>query len=167
MREPDSALESLCLFTVYSLPKADDDEMESADIKSKWEMKRMQRLERQPLIKEDIIYIMRRNSRASWDSIAEVLNIWCLQTTARNWVTSREGYKVYTERVDPLLIPPQIKWFWGLATRTGAKTCDELGIDSITFKAYHKNHINKMMGIAFTAFTFGDYAENGGGTIKL
>eukprot|EP00957_Ditylum_brightwellii_P173157 13182028-Ditylum_brightwellii.AAC.1 len=59
------------------------------------------------------------------------------------------------------------KWFWGLSTRAGAKTCDELGIDSITFKAYHKNHINKMMGIAFTAFTFGDYIENGGEAIKL
>ena len=32
--------------------------------------------------------------------------------------------------------------------------CEELGIDPNTFRAYHKFHINKMVGIAFTVFTF-------------
>ena len=35
------------------------------------------------------------------------------------------------------------------------------------FKAYHKNHINKVMMTAFTAFAFEDLIENGGRAIKL
>jgi len=32
---------------------------------------------------------------------------------------------------------------------------------------YHKNHINKVMMTAFTAFAFEDTLENGGDAIKL
>jgi hypothetical protein len=49
----------------------------------------------------------------------------------------------------------------------GAWACEELGIDPHTFKAYHKSHINKTMGMAFVAFTFEDSIENGGNGVKL
>ena len=45
--------------------------------------------------------------------------------------------------------------------------CEELGIQPQTFSAYHKSHINKTMGIAFTGFAFEDCIENGGTAVKL
>jgi hypothetical protein len=49
-----------------------------------------------------------------------------------------------------------------LVTRRGAKACKELGIEQQSFQAYHKNHVNKVMAIAFTAFAFVDCIDNGG-----
>jgi hypothetical protein len=66
-----------------------------------------------------------------------------------------------------LLIHYNDKWFWGLVLRLGAKACEELGIDAQTFRAYHKSHINKTMGILFVAFAFDDNMENGGEAMKL
>ena len=34
-------------------------------------------------------------------------------------------------------------------------------------KAYHRNHINKVMGVAFIGFAFTDCMESGGEAIKL
>ena len=45
--------------------------------------------------------------------------------------------------------------------------CEELGIDPHTFRAYHKSHINKTMGIEFTAFAFDNSIENGAEAVKL
>jgi len=42
-----------------------------------------------------------------------------------------------------------------------------LGLDKKYFKVYHKNHINKVMMTAFTAFAFEDSNESGGEAIKL
>jgi hypothetical protein len=36
-----------------------------------------------------------------------------------------------------------------------------------TFRAYHKSHINKTMGISFVAFAFDDNMENGGEAMKF
>jgi hypothetical protein len=66
-----------------------------------------------------------------------------------------------------LLIIYDEKWFWGLVTRRGAKACKELGIEQQSFQAYHKNHINKVMAIAFTEFAFVDCIDNGGCAEKL
>ena len=46
--------------------------------------------------------------------------------------------------------------------RRYAKACKELGIEQHNYSTYHKNHINKVMAIAFTAFAFVDTIENGG-----
>ena len=45
--------------------------------------------------------------------------------------------------------------------------CAELGIDYQSMQAYHKNHINKCMGVAFVGYAFEDNMENGGHGIKL
>ena len=78
-------------------------------------------------------------------------------------MTTRAGYKLYDERLIPLLskekkvkhisfakllrnnwglgsrkyliIMYDKKWFWGLVTRKGAKMCEELGINPHTFIA--------------------------------
>ena len=59
------------------------------------------------------------------------------------------------------------KWFWGLVLRKGEKSCEDLGIDPVTFRAYHKSHVNKTMGMAFTAMAFEDCLENGETAVKL
>ena len=66
-----------------------------------------------------------------------------------------------------LLIEFDEKWMWGLVVRRYAKSCSKLGLNKEYFKAYHRNHINKVMMIAFTAFAFEDNIENGGEVIKL
>ena len=57
------------------------------------------------------------------------------------------------------------KWFWGMVTKSTARTFD--GLDQQTQQAYHKSHINKTMVVAFTAYAFKDCMDNGGDGIKL
>jgi len=64
-----------------------------------------------------------------------------------------------------LLIHYDEKWFWGMVTKSTARTFD--GLDQQTQQAYHKSHINKTMAVAFTAYEFKDNMENGGDGIKL
>ena len=78
-----------------------------ASVKKVWEMKKRQHLERQPLIKDDIIHIIRSNPKISWDGIAEAINHWCSASTIQRWVTTRDGYRIYTERIVPLLTPKE------------------------------------------------------------
>ena len=66
-----------------------------------------------------------------------------------------------------LLIMFDEKWFWGLVLRSYAKAVAEFGIDPKSFSAYHRNHINKCMAVALTAFAFIDSIENGGIAHKL
>ena len=54
------------------------------------------------------------------------------------------------------------KWFGGLVVCRGSKSLPYLGINPGSFKEYHKTNFNKVMGIAFTTFTFVDFIENGG-----
>jgi len=123
------------------------------------------------------------------------ISYWCSDGAIYCWLTSRPGYKLYCERVIPLLSDAQEfkhyqfaqhfrnnwglgkgkyllieydkKWFWGLVMCRGAKSCADLGIHPELYKAYHKSHISKTMGVAFTAFAFEDNIENGGKAIKL
>jgi hypothetical protein len=165
------------------------------DMKVEWEMERRKHLLKQNSIKNDIIAAIRKNPRRAWVGIETDIHNWCSAATIRRWVSSRAGYKLYAERVIPLLSDAQKKshfdfskhfrnnwglgkgkyllihydekWFWGLVTRKGARACEELGIDPHTFEAYHKSHINKTMGLAFVAFAFEDSIENGGKAVKL
>ena len=70
-------------------------------------------------------------------------------------------------RGDYLLIEFDEKWIRRLVVRRYAKSCSKLGLNKEYFKAYHRNHINKVMMIAFTAFAFEDNIENGGEVVKL
>jgi hypothetical protein len=163
--------------------------------KERWEMKRREQLLRQPNIKNEIIAAVIKNPKASWTGISGTIGNWCSAGCIQRWMTSRDGYSLYTERVIPLLSDLQKKshlefsklfrsnwglgggkyllvhydekWFWGLVLRRGAKACAELGIEPHTFQAYHKSHINKTMGVAFVAFAFEDNFENGGEAMKL
>lgn len=169
----------------------------SADTKLFWEAKSREKIALQPTIRGAIIAAMRRDPKISWESIEadDAVNYWCSADTIRRWVESREGYCLYAERIIPLLSEEQKakhfafaarfrnnwglgpgkyllvhydeKWFWGLVQRRHAKACKELELDPVTFKAYHRNHVNKVMGVAVTAFAFEDSIENGGDALKL
>ena len=151
--------------------------------------------EKQPHVKYWIIDHVKKNPKISWQKLEDKIEGWCSDDTIRRWMLSFAGYKTYCERVIPGLSPEQQqkhlnfavhfrnnwglgggkyllimydeKWFWGLVLRRGAKCCKELGIEEKSFSAYHKNHINKVMAIAFTAFAFEDCIENGGNAKKL
>ena len=165
------------------------------DSKLLWEQHAREHDEKQPNIKYRIVEELKRNPKISWAALEKQIGYWCSASTISRFVTSFSGYKCYCERVLPLLSETQKKshlefakrfrnnwglgggktllimydekWFWGLVVRRGAKACSELGIDQQYFKAYHKNHINKVMAIAFTLFAFEDSIENGGVAEKL
>jgi len=59
------------------------------------------------------------------------------------------------------------KLMWGLVVRRYAKSCKKKGLQKKYFKAYHRNHINKVMLTAFTAFAFDEHFKNGGEAVKL
>eukprot|EP00957_Ditylum_brightwellii_P067032 5088169-Ditylum_brightwellii.AAC.2 len=61
-----------------------------AGVKTVWEMKKRQHLERQLLIRDDIIHIIRSNPKISWDGTAETINHCCSASTIQRWVTSRD-----------------------------------------------------------------------------
>jgi hypothetical protein len=66
-----------------------------------------------------------------------------------------------------LLIHYDKKWFWGLVLQLRDKACEERDVDKQTFRACHKSHINKTMGVSFVAFAFDDNVEDGGEAMKL
>jgi hypothetical protein len=59
------------------------------------------------------------------------------------------------------------KWFWGFVGRGNAKMAPSAGINKSTKSAYHRSHIDKVMGIAFTGFAFDTDIENGGDGLKI
>jgi len=69
-----------------------------------------------------------------------------------------------------LLVHYDEKWFYGLLARGNAKRCAALGLTSERtgrLRAYHRNHINKVMVVAAVAYAFEGNIENGGDGIKL
>ena len=66
-----------------------------------------------------------------------------------------------------MLIHYNEKWFWGLLIRRQSKAYEELGLEQTSFKAYHRNYINKIMGIVFTAYVFTENIMNIGHAYKL
>jgi hypothetical protein len=130
---------------------------DSLDVGTKalWEGKRRVHLFQQPAIKNQIIDTIRKNPKRSWKVIKADINFWCSDSAIYRWITSKPGYHLYCERVIPLLMDAQRlkhftfakhfhnnwglgagkyllieydeKWFWGLAMRRGAKSCEDLG----------------------------------------
>ena len=112
----------------------------------------------------------------------------------RETVEGGKGYCRYTERILPLLTEGQRrkhvtfarhlrnlwgkalgkylwihwdeKWFWG-AVRRMAKACPAKGLTRQQRYAYHKNYINKVMGIAVVGYAFDGTPDNGGIGVKI
>jgi hypothetical protein len=165
------------------------------DTKAIWDSHRRAHLLRQPTIKAELVSALKRNPKSSWRHLEQEINHWCCDTTIRRWVTSKESYATYVERIIPmlsnvqrgkhlqfakhfqnnwglgggkyLLVHYDEKWFWGLVMRRDAKMCEELGIDPVAYAAYHRSHISKVMAVAVTGFPFEDTIENGGDGLKI
>lgn len=149
-----------------------------------------------PFMRDKILEALRANSALSYERIASNIGDWCTGSTIQKWMSSHDTYSLYMERCLPLLSAHQRekhvefskrlrnnwelprdkkylwvnydeKWFWGLVMRATAKKCEELGLEKAINAAYHKNHIDKVMVVAVTAYAFDSNVENGGDGLKL
>ena len=48
-----------------------------------------------------LIKALQKYNSASYASLEAEINCWCSAGTIRRWVTSRDGYRVYKERIIP------------------------------------------------------------------
>jgi len=106
------------------------------------------------------------------------------------WLTSHPTYRIYKKNIYPgltngnsqkqvafsqlvhdnwnlprgkiLWIMSDEKWMYGLAPRSTAKECAELGLEKQCYNAHHKNHIEKVMVHATVGYAFDGSPENGG-----
>jgi len=58
------------------------------------------------------------------------------------------------------------KWFLGITPQHG-KLCERLGLTKSHLYAQHKDHVPKVLAIAFTAYAFEGSMENGGKGLKI
>ena len=158
-----------------------------------WEATARAHVSRQPRIASIIKSLVRKNSAIIYHGIANGIQNWVSAPTIQRWITSREGYRLYSEKVIPLLSPTQKekhltfakhlrnnwgrgkgkyllihydeKWFWGMLMRNTAKSFED--VERQVMKIYHKCHISKTMGIAVVGFAFEDSLENGGIALKM
>ena len=70
---------------------------------AKWWFTRMSHLIRQKNIKHGLIEMVWKNPKVMWESLAAVEDQLCSAATIRRRMTTRAGYKLYDERVIPLL----------------------------------------------------------------
>jgi hypothetical protein len=57
---------------------------------------------------------------------------------------------------------------YGFVTRSNDKKCPELGLKKEIHAIYHRNHMSKVMAVAFTGYTVDDHhVRNGGDGLKL
>jgi hypothetical protein len=160
-----------------------------------WDMKAREHENQQPLIAERVIQSLQTNASKSYGAVSLDIGEWCSASTIQVWLASFKSYSIYVERVLPLLsivqrekhvtfskllrsnwnlpkakylwIHYDEKWFYGFVTRSNAKKCPELGLEKEMHAIYHRNHISKVMAVAFTAYTVDDHVENGGDGLKL
>ena len=152
------------------------------------------KISRQANVRDDIICSLRSNPSKSFEQVATDIGNWCSASTIHHWMDGI-GYCKYVEQTLPLLTKVQMKkhvafskhlrsnwglprrktlwvhydekWFYGLVCRAMAKKCEALGIEKTHTYLYHKNHVEKVMAVAFTGFAFDRNIENGGEGIML
>lgn len=160
-----------------------------------WEFKSRKYVARQTNIRDNILEAMRANPGKSFQQLMEDIDDWCSASTIHRWFSSHDGYSTYAQRTLPLLsseqkkkhvefckhvrnnwgVPRQKtlwihydeKWFYGWVNRCNAKMCELLGLEKTHTYLYHKNHIEKVMAVAFTGYAFDSHVENGGHGLKL
>jgi hypothetical protein len=160
-----------------------------------WAVKEREHDNQQPLIAERVIQSLQTNASKSFGAVCLDIGEWCSATTIQAWLASFKSYSVYIERVLPLLsivqrekhvtfskllqsnwnlpkarylwINYDEKWFYGFVTRSNAKKCPELGLEKEMHAIYHRNHISKVMAVAFTGYIVDDHVDNWGDGLKL
>jgi len=162
----------------------------SATEKEKWEAAARAHLERHQRIPYIIRDVVRKNAPITYHGIANALGHWSSASTIQRWITSREGYKQYSDKVIPLLTQAQKekhvvfakhllnnwsrgqgkyllihfdeKWFLGMLMWMTAKTFQ--GDEENVMKIYHTS---ETMSIAAVGMAFEDSLENGGIGVKM
>lgn len=160
-----------------------------------WTMKAREKIERQPVIRDQIVVSLQKNPSKSLEKVAQDIGNWCSKAAISRWLQSKEDYDMYVERLLPLLTKEQMKkhldfavhlqnnwghprgkyliihydekWFWGYVGRATAKYCKSIGLDKVQHYAYHKQHLTKVMCVAATGYAFDGNPENGGDGLKL
>jgi hypothetical protein len=70
--------------------------------------------------------------------------------------------------VQILLVHMDEKWFWAIVVRMNQKCVPFLGIEPVNHEVHHKSSIDKIMGIASTAFApYGNDITKGGTTYRV
>jgi hypothetical protein len=59
------------------------------------------------------------------------------------------------------------KWFFVFLRRANSKMCEELRIKKHEYYIYHKNHIEKVMAVAMTAYAFDRGPDSGSDRLKI
>ena len=154
-------------------------------------------LEVQPHIRDRIIQTLRDGPTKSFRQVAVDIGEWCSPAAIHRWITSFPDYTTYIQRPLPLLSTKQRakhvefakhvrnnwglttsprkilwihydeKWFFGCVPRVNAKLLEQLGLEKQYIHVLHKNHINKVMGVAFTGLAFDGNVESGGHGLKI
>jgi hypothetical protein len=169
--------------------KLSDDEREN------WVAMAREHDEIQPYIRDLLVHAIIDDPNKSFERLSADIGYWCCASTIHRWLQQHPDYKNYVTRLLPSLseeqkrkhvefakhvrarwnLPPgkyiwlhyDEKWFWGFVGRGNAKMAPSAGINKSTKSAYHRSHIDKVMGIAFTGFAFDTYIENGGDGLKI
>ena len=77
------------------------------DTKELWICTSRAHILKQPHIADQIVTMLQQNPKRSWLGLEEDLGNWCSAVTIRKWLTSRESFKHYAERIFPNLLPHQ------------------------------------------------------------
>ena len=77
------------------------------DENAKWEFLRRSHLIQKQNIKHELIEMVRKNPKVSWESLTAGVDQWCSAATICRRMTTRAGYKLYDERVITLLSKEQ------------------------------------------------------------
>jgi len=137
----------------------------------------------------------RNNPSLSFENLSKEIDYFCSASAIHRWMASHKGYSLYTQRIVRLLLSTQMKkhvrfakhlhnnwglqrqkilwirynekWWKGLVSRGNFKLLEQLGLDKTHTFAQHKNHIDKVVVVAFKAYAFDGNIENGGDGIKL
>ena len=79
----------------------------NGDTKEYWKMRRRGHLLQHDHIAGRIADSLHRNPKRSWLGIEHDINYWCSASTIRRFLTTRVGYRLYAERIIPLLSAEQ------------------------------------------------------------
>ena len=87
------------------------------NLRDYWEALSRSKVARQPMIRDNIIEVMRANPAKSFEQIAQDIGNWCSVRTIVRWIVQHSGYATYAQRALPLLTALQKQKHVAFATR--------------------------------------------------
>ena len=162
-----------------------------------WKSMSRAHLALQPHMRDRIIESLRANPCKGFRQVECDINGWCSAATIARWLQEQSGYCCYMSKPLPLLSSNQKKkhvefaqqvreenwglpagtsillihydekWFYGWTPRTNHKVAEAIGLEKQYSFLRHRNHVNKVMAVAFTGYAFEGSPENGGNGVKL